>query len=80
MFARDGEQFVLRLVAELALSETRRPLRRHRRVASQVRVAFHASRVAVASHDDVISQPRGVGDPARLRAAKPQMAHAGIVP
>jgi len=33
VFACDGEQFILRLVAELALPETGGPLRQHRRVA-----------------------------------------------
>ena len=80
MFAHDGEQFVLRLVAQLALPETGGPLWQHRRVTGQIRVTLHDVRVAVAGRDDVINQARGVGDPARLRAAKLHATHAGIVP
>ena len=80
VFARDGEQFVLRPVAELALPETRRPLRQHRRMTGQIRVTLHDAGVAITGHHHVINQPRGVGHPARLRAAQLDAAHAGIVP
>ena len=49
-------------------------------MAGQIRVTLHDARVAVAGRDDVINQARGIGDPARLRAAKFDAAHAGIVP
>src|ERR1019366_6806294 len=80
VFARDSEQFVLRLVAELALPETRRPLRQHWGAPGQIRVTLHDARIAVAGRDDVINQARGVGDPTCLRASQFNAAHAGIVP
>ena len=80
VFARDGQQFVLRLVAKFALPETGGPFRQHRRVAGQIGVTLHDARVAVAGRYDVINQPRSIGDPARLRAAQFHAAHAGIVP
>ena len=80
ILARDGEQLLLRLIAQLTLPETRRPGRHQRSLAHRVRVGFLDLRRGIARRDPVVHLFRGVHRPLRQILRKHHLSDGGIVP
>ena len=80
VLARDAEQLILGLVAQLALPEAGRPLRQHRRAAGRLAVLAQDARGSGCGRDPVVPLPAGFGDPPGDGPAQLDTADAGVVP